>query len=100
VAALTVRDLVERVLAGHAALAAVGEGVADEWQYVADLGAVWSARLRDVAATRGTESVSSTTAAAVHRLVAETQAIDDPHRAIDWLSTLPAAALLALGEAP
>jgi hypothetical protein len=31
-------------------------------------------------------------------LVAEASSIADPHRAIDWLSTLPQVALAALGE--
>lgn len=32
-------------------------------------------------------------------LVEEAGRITDPHRAIDWLSTLPQVALAALGEA-
>ena len=30
--------------------------------------------------------------------LAETEAISDPHRAIDWLSTFPQVVLLALAE--
>jgi hypothetical protein len=32
-------------------------------------------------------------------LVAEAGRITDPHRAIDWMSTLPQVALAAVGEA-
>ena len=93
-----VRALTDRVLAAHAALADVGEAVADEWQYIQDLRAVWGARLREVAVARGAETVSPAGEAAIQGLVAEAARISDPHRAIDWLSTFPAAALLALAE--
>ncbi|MEO7663514.1 MAG: hypothetical protein ABIV26_00175, partial [Candidatus Limnocylindrales bacterium] len=62
-------------------------------------------RLRAVAAVASPTPVkpSPPTApeldAAMRRLIAEADAITDPHRAIDWLSTLPQAALVALGEA-
>jgi hypothetical protein len=36
--------------------------------------------------------------AAIVRLIDEIGRISDPHRAIDWLSTFPQAALLALGD--
>ena len=35
----------------------------------------------------------------MERLVAEAGRITDPHRAIDWMSTLPQVALAAVGEA-
>jgi hypothetical protein len=38
--------------------------------------------------------------AAVARAVGEARLISDPHRAIDWLSTLPQVVLVALGERP
>jgi hypothetical protein len=38
--------------------------------------------------------------AAIDRLIDEVDRITDPHRAIDWLSTFPQVALLALGETP
>ena len=50
-----VADLVDRALAGFEALAATAEPIADEYQYVTDLGTVWRARLRAVADARGTE---------------------------------------------
>ncbi|HLO35163.1 MAG TPA: hypothetical protein VK194_03740 [Candidatus Deferrimicrobium sp.] len=37
---------------------------------------------------------------AVAALVAEAEAIEDAHRAIDWLSTFPQVLLIALGERP
>src|SRR3990170_4102186 len=97
--------LVERGGDALARLAALGETIADEWTYVHDLETVWVARLRVVAsAPRLSESPPSPAAlrelaAAVDRLVAEADLVTDPHRAIDWLSTLPQATLVALGEA-
>lgn len=100
---------VERVVAALGRLAALGETIQDEWIYVHDLETVWVARLRAVAAARaagaatGVPAISSVVAAeleaAIDRLVAEADLVTDPHRAIDWLSTLPQATLVALGEA-
>ena len=95
----TVADCIARSLAGFDRLAATAEPVEDEWQYVTDLGTVWRARLQAVAAARGAEPVPREAAAAVDALVAEAALVTDPHRAIDWLSTLPQVALAALGEA-
>jgi hypothetical protein len=94
----TVADLVARALAGFDTLAATAEPVEDEWQYVTDLGTVWRARLRAVAAARGAEPATPETDAAIEALTVEAARIADPHRAIDWLSTLPQVALAALGE--
>ena len=96
---VTVAILVERALAGLDVLAATAEAVDDEWQYVADLGTVWRARLRATADARGTQAAPDGAETALEALVAEAGRIDDPHRAIDWLSTLPQVALAALGEA-
>ena len=95
----TVADLVQRALAGFDALAAVAEPVTDEWQYVTDLDTVWRGRLNAVAGARGAEPAAAATEAAIQALVDEAGTIADPHRAIDWLSTLPQVALAALGEA-
>lgn len=81
-------------------LATLGEDVEDEWQYVQDLGATWTERLAGIATARGAERVPPEASAAVERLAAEAAAIEDPHRAIDWLSTLPQAVSIALGERP
>jgi hypothetical protein len=94
----TVADLVSRALAAFDALATTAEPVADELQYVADLSTVWGARMRSVAAARGTEPAPPGADAALDALTEEAGRISDPHRAIDWLSTLPQVALAALGE--
>jgi len=60
---------------------------------------VWSARLLAVGAQRAREAGSAEVDAAIDWLAAEASRIADPHRAIDWLSTLPQVALLAVGEA-
>jgi hypothetical protein len=95
----TVTQLIDRALEGMAVLDATAEPVQDELQYVTDLGTVWGARLRAVAAARGAEVAPDDAEAAIEVLVAEATLITDPHRAIDWLSTLPQVALAALGEA-
>lgn len=94
----TVADLIDRALAGFDALAAAAEPVTDEWQYLTDLDTVWRARLRAVADSRGHEPAPPAADAAIAALVDEAARITDPHRAIDWLSTLPQVALAALGE--
>ena len=93
------RDCVARSLDGFEVLTATAERVEDEWQYVTDLGTVWRARLQAVAGSRGDEPAPAGAAAAIDTLVAEAALVTDPHRAIDWLSTLPQVALAALGEA-
>jgi hypothetical protein len=94
----TVASLIDRALAAHAALADVGEAVADETQYIADLGVVWRARLRAVGSERGNDTAAADVELAVDTVIAETARITDPHRAIDWLSTLPQVVLVALDE--
>lgn len=96
-----VQELVERVVAALGRLAALGETIEQEWTYVQDLQAVWTARLRVIATAdrpAGTQPPLVELEAAIDRLVAEADLITDPHRAIDWLSTLPQATLVALGE--
>ena len=95
---LTVADLIDRALAGFDALTVTAEPVDDEYQYVTDLGTVWRARLGAVAEARSTEPAPPGADEAVTALVEEAGRITDPHRAIDWLSTLPQVALAALGE--
>jgi len=100
-------ELVERVITALERLAELGETIADEWTYVHDLETVWSARLRAVAAAWTATQAAATAPsaplgeleAALDELVAEAGRISDPHRAIDWLSTVPQVALVALGEA-
>jgi hypothetical protein len=97
--AATIADLVDRALAGFDVLAATAEPLADEWQYLTDLDTVWRARRRAAAEARGAEPAPPGADDAVEELVAEAARITDPHRAIDWMSTLPQVALAALGEA-
>jgi hypothetical protein len=95
----TVADLVALALAGLDELAATAEPVDDELQYLTDLGIVWRARLRAVADARGPDTAPPGSEGAIAALVEEARRIADPHRAIDWLSTMPQVALAALGEA-
>ena len=81
-------------------LISLGEEVEDEWSYVNDLAEAWRERVLEVEQARGREIVEGEVAAAVAALIAEVGAIDDPHRAIDWLSTYPQVLLVALGERP
>jgi hypothetical protein len=96
----TVGDAVQLALDGLLALGELGEEIDDEWQYVQDLVAAWQERLDEVAAARGDERLAASGGRAVARVVDEASLIADPHRAIDWLSTLPQVALVALGERP
>ena len=96
----TIESLIDRALAGYADLGLLGEDVEDEWTYVTELGAAWRDRLEAVEDARGDETVSGQVVAAVDRVIEEIGRIEDPHRAIDWLSTFPQVVLLALDEAP
>ena len=96
--AATVADCIAQALEGFTVLATTAEAVEDEWQYVTDLGTVWRGRFAQVAAARGAEPAPAGAAEAMTALVAEAGLVTDPHRAIDWLSTLPQVALAALGE--
>jgi hypothetical protein len=93
-----VRDVLARADAALDALARRGEAVEDEWTYIEDLERAWRERLREVEALRGDEAATALAVAAVERAITETELIEDPHRAIDWLSTFPQVVLLALGE--
>ena len=94
----TVGETVDRAVAALEALGALGERVEDEWQYVADLVTVYRGRLTHVASTRTAEPVAPEAAGAVDTAIEEAGLITDPHRAMDWLSTLPQVILFALGE--
>lgn len=81
-------------------LTALAEDVEDEWSYINDLAGAWIERMDAVAATREADAASAGVAAAVRQLAAEVALLDDPHRAIDWLSTFPQVLLIAIGERP
>ena len=96
----TIRDLIDRALDAYARLEERGEEIEDEWSYVADLSDAWRTRFDVVAAHRGSAEASDESGAAVDLAIDEIGRIEDPHRAIDWLSTFPQVVLLAIGERP
>jgi hypothetical protein len=96
----TIRDLIDRALDAYARLEERGEEIEDEWSYVADLSDAWRTRFDAVAAHRGSAEASDESGAAVDLAIDEIGRIEDPHRAIDWLSTFPQVVLLAIGERP
>jgi hypothetical protein len=96
----TLAEVVERTLEPYEQLSGLGETIEDEWSYVGDLSTAWRDRLADVVVARGDEPVPPPVVDAIERAIDEIARIDDPHRAIDWLSTFPQVVLLALGEEP
>ena len=96
----TIRSVIDDALVALDALQELGEEIEDEWTYVTDLGAAWRERLEAVQTTRGDEAVDPVVADAIGHARAEAGSVQDPHRAIDWLSTFPQVVLLALGERP
>lgn len=96
----TVDAVLLRAVLSLGVLADAAAPVDDEWQYVGDLVTVWGGTLRAVAEARAGQTAPAGAEAAVDRLAAEAASIADPHRAIDWLSTAPLVALLAVGEPP
>ena len=94
-AAQPIADVVARLLAALDALAALGEDVADEWQYIQDLVRVHGMDLRTAAAAEP-RPVDPLSVRAIDLLIDEAGRITDPHRAIDWLSTFPQVARLTL----
>jgi len=93
---MAIAELIEAALTAYRALGELGEAVADEWQYVNDLVAVHSADLRSLAAASPGAEASPAAARAVQLAIEEIGLIEDPHRAIDWLSTFPQLVRLAL----
>jgi len=88
--------LLATALAALEVLSELGETIEDEWTYVTKLAEMGRARLNASVPDAGAP-VPAETAAAIDALANEAGRITDPHRAIDWLSTLPAIAELALG---
>jgi len=97
---LTVAGAISAAQAAYDTLAELAEDVEDEWSYVNDLTTAWRDRFDEVAAARGHEPAGIGVGTAIEAVEAEAAAIDDPHRAIDWLSTLPQLVLIALRERP
>jgi hypothetical protein len=96
----TIQEAIDRALAAYVVLEELGEQIEDEWSYVADLTDAWRTRFDEVAAHRGDSELPDEASAAVDVAVDEIARIEDPHRAIDWLSTFPQVVLLSLGERP
>jgi hypothetical protein len=96
----TVDAAIDHALDTLDALALLGEDVEDEWQYVQDLAEAWRIRLDAVSTARSGEALPPDRGAAIVRVSAEAGLVEDPHRAIDWLSTFPQVVLVVLGERP
>ena len=96
----TLDEAIEHALAAYARLTELAEEIDDEWSYVNDLSSAWRDRLELAAGSGAGAPVHPAADAAIDRLIDEVDRITDPHRAIDWLSTFPQVALLALGETP
>jgi hypothetical protein len=97
---VSVADSIAAASAAYDRLAELAETIDDEWSYVTNLADAWRERLAEVADTRGADPGGPGLAEAIAALTAEVEVIDDPHRAIDWLSTFPQVVLLAVGEQP
>jgi hypothetical protein len=97
--AVTIPELVRQAIAAEEALATLGEEIEDEWLYVNALRDAWIDRLNDAAGPfDGSGRAEPAVVEAIRLAIDEAGAIRDPHRAIDWLSTLPQVVLLALGD--
>jgi hypothetical protein len=92
----TKSDALTVVLDALAGLERQGETIEDDWQYVIDLTRTWRLKLERLGSA---DPITDVQAEAIGVVAAEAAAITDPHRAIDWLSTLPQIVLLAIGPA-
>ncbi len=93
----TIGALLEAAIAAEDALAELGESIEDEWSYVNDLREAWTDRLSEVAAgPLGAQAATPAVVEAIELAIDEAGLVRDPHRAIDWLSTLPQVILLAV----
>jgi hypothetical protein len=99
-AIVSVADAISAASAAYDQLTELAEDVEDEWSYVTELAEAWRERLAEVEEARGDEPVGIGVAEAVAALSSEVAEIEDPHRAIDWLSTFPQVLLVAFGERP
>ena len=96
----TVAEAIDRALAAYAELTELGEEIEDEWSYVNDLTDAWRTRFDEVIVRHGDDDASDETSQAIDQAIDEIQRIEDPHRAIDWLSTFPQVVLVAVGARP
>jgi hypothetical protein len=86
---------IERAASAYSALVELAETIEDEWQYVTDLADMYLPAIEALELPAGPAGVEA--AAALDEASAEIGLITDPHRAIDWLSTFPHVAALAVG---
>jgi hypothetical protein len=86
---------IERAADAYSTLGELGETIEDEWQYVTDLVEAYLPAIRALRLPAGEAGLEA--AAALDEATTEICAITDPHRAIDWLSTFPHVAALAVG---
>jgi hypothetical protein len=92
----TLGELLDAVIAAEDALADLGESIDSEWSYVNDLRQSWTDRLAEVGTGPvGARAADPSVVEAIELAIDEAGRITDPHRAIDWLSTLPQVVLLA-----
>src|SRR5260221_5782851 len=84
----TISAVMSRALDAYRRLGDLGEEVADEWQYVNDLVAVHSADLQSLVDAGPERRIGAAAAAAVDAAIEEIGLISDPHRAIDWVSSV------------
>ena len=96
----TLAEALDAALEAYAELTGLAEDVEDEWSYIQDLTTAWQGRLAELRAARGGESPDPALVEAFEAAATEIGAIEDPHRAIDWLSTYPQVLLFAVGEQP
>jgi hypothetical protein len=96
----TLAEALDAALEAYAELTELGETIDDEWSYVQDLTEAWRSRFDEVRSGRGDEPVDPPSLAALEAVAGEARRIEDPHRAIDWLSTYPQVVLWAVGEMP
>lgn len=90
-----VTSVLARIEAAIESLGELGESIEDEWQYIQDLVRTYRGDLA-MAVAADPRPVDPLTVRAIDLLIDEAGRIADPHRAIDWLSTFPQAARLAL----
>jgi hypothetical protein len=92
------RDVITgRAAEAYRTLADLAESVEDEWQYVNDLVDAYSPAIEALALVQGGRAPTAAETEAVDEAIAEIGLVTDPHKAIDWLSTFPHVAALALG---
>jgi hypothetical protein len=90
-------DVVDRAADAYTALAELAETIEDEWQYVTDLADFYLPGIRSLEGPDPARILGAAEVAAVDEAIAEIGLIQDPHKAIDWLSTFPHLVGLALG---